>query len=110
MSEITKEDLKELRENLNEGLGRVRSDIKELGGKLEKHALEDAEREGVVTGEISNVRTRLESLTESVTDRQKFLRSFIAGLVAVAIAAAGGFLIRNAIQVEVAKPILQVPK
>lgn len=109
--ELTREDLRELRDDFREGVESVREEIRGLGEKLTKHAEEDASRETKTAVELSAVRTKLDSLAGDVVDRNRFVRGWIAGLLALAVAAAVGFLVRSAIQtqVEVARPV-QLPQ
>lgn len=112
MTEISRLELEKLNDKLEQGFGGLRSDFSELRGDLANHFTEDAQQAGRVSLELGVVKEKLSTLTENVADRQKFLRNWIAGLIAVAIAGAVGFLIRSAIDVQVAKPALQqqVPK
>lgn len=110
MSEISRLELEKLHDKLENGFGGLRSDFSELKGELSTHFTEDAQHQGRVSMEIGVVKEKLNALTENVSDRQRFLRNWIAGLIAVAIAGAIGFLIRSAIDVQVAKPTQQAPK
>lgn len=110
MSEISRLELEKLSDKIESGFDGIRSDFSELKGELSNHFTEDAQHQGRVSMEIGVVKEKLNSLTENVADRQKFLRNWIAGLIAVAIAGVVGFLIRNAIDVQVAKPVQQAPR
>lgn len=97
MSDITKEDLRELRTDLRAGIDSLREEFRGLGDKLVKHALEDADREGRTIADLGTMRTKLESLTESVNDRYKFNRGWIMGLLALAVSAVAGFIVRSSL-------------
>lgn len=94
-------ELSELKQDINRNFENLRSDIKDLIAKIDKHVGEDAEFQGTVAAELGIVRNKL----EGVDDRNKFVRNWIAGLLAMAVAAVVGFVIRNSIQVEVARPV-----
>ena len=79
--------------------------VRGVGESLNTHALEDADREGKWAGEIGIMRTELTSLKVDSQDRQKFIRGWIAGLIAVSLAAGIGFLFRSAIDVQIARPV-----
>lgn len=93
-----REDLKELRRDVKDGMAALQEALQGLGEKLSKHALEDSEREGKTVGELGVMKTQLMTLASASEDRQKFVRGWIAGLAAVAIAAGIGFLFRAAIE------------
>jgi len=93
-----REDLKEIRRDLKDGMVALQETIHGLGNKLSEHALEDADREGKVMSEIGVMKTQLKNLTTVSDDRQKFMRGWIAGLLAVALATSVGFLFRTAIE------------
>jgi hypothetical protein len=106
---VTKEDFRDLARELREGQEGIRTEIRSLGSALNAHALEDAEREGKSGRELSTVRAKLESLADSSDDRHRFLRGWLGGLVAVAVAAGLGFLFRSAIDVQISRPSSQPP-
>lgn len=111
MAEISRLELEKLSDKIDSGFEGIRSDFSELKGSMATHFTEDAQHQGRVSMEMGVVKEKLSALSENVADRQKFLRNWIAGLIAVALAGAVGFLIRNAIDVQVAKPMQQqVPK
>ena len=110
MSEgVTKEDFRELAREVREGREGILAEIRSLGSALNAHALEDAEREGKSGRELSAMRAKLESLADSSDDRHRFLRGWLGGLVAVAVAAGLGFLFRSAIDVQNSRPTSQPP-
>jgi hypothetical protein len=96
-----REDLREIRSDLKAGISALQESVKQLGDKLSSHALEDADREGKVTAELGMVRSKLEVLASQTDDRQRFLRGWIGGLVAIFLAAGVGFIIRNAIDSQI---------
>jgi len=101
---VTKEDFRELARELREGQEGIREEIRGLGTQLSTHALEDATREGKTAAELSTVRAKLESLSDSSDDRHRFMRGWLGGLLTVAIAAGIGFLFRSAIAVQTSSP------
>lgn len=103
-----REDLKELRADFKVGIDSLQRAVRDLGEKLSEHALEDADREGKLTGEIGIMRTKIESIADVAEDRQRFIRGWIGGLIAVAVTAGGGFLLRSAIDVKVAQPVQNI--
>jgi hypothetical protein len=94
---VTKEDFRELRKDLRDGIVSLREGLDDLGEKLSQHALEDADREGRAAAEIGAMRVRIDNLSESVTDRHKFVRGWIGGLLALAVSATVGFLLRSSL-------------
>lgn len=94
---ITKEDFRHFARELREGQESIREEIRSLGTQLSTHALEDATREGKTAAELSTVRAKLQSLADSSDDRHRFVRGWLGGLLAAALAAAIGFLFRSAL-------------
>lgn len=92
-----REDLRELKRDIKGGIEALQEAVQGLGEKLAMHALEDADREGKVSAELGIMRAELRSLTTDSQDRQKFMRGWLGGLVAVAITAGVGYLFRSAI-------------
>jgi len=99
-----REDLRELKRELRDDLKGIRESVESLSGKLSEHALEDADRQAIVATELGTMRTQLDTLDTQTGDRHRFVRGWVAGLLAVAIAATIGFLLRSAIDVQVARP------
>jgi len=93
-----REDLKDLRRDLKEGMEGLQGLMRAFGDKLSAHALEDADREGRVASELGVMRSKLDSLTTVSEDRQRFMRGWLAGIIAVAVAAGVGFLFRSALE------------
>lgn len=107
-----REDLRELKRDLKEELKGLRSDIAGLSTKLENHAAEDTDREsrtvaelGKAATELGVMRSKLNSIELAIDDRQKFIRGWVAGLLALAVAATVGFVIRSSIDVQIARPM-----
>lgn len=105
-----REDLKELRRDIREALGGLQESVHGLGEKLSTHALEDADREGKVSAELGIMSSRLSLLSAASDDRHKFFRGWVAGIVAVAIAAGVGFLFRSAIETSSRVPFVITPE
>jgi hypothetical protein len=109
VSEVTKEDFRELARELREGQEGIRQEIRSLGTALNAHALEDSTREGHALSNLSTMRTKIEALTISADDRHRFTRGWIGGLLAVAVAACLGFLFKTAIAIERSTPSTSAP-
>jgi len=105
-----REDLRELKRDLREDMKGVRDAVESLTGKFTEHTLDDADRDARVATELGKMRTKLDTLDGEVGERSRFVRNWVFGLVAVAIAATVGFLVRNAIDVQVARPGVQAPQ
>lgn len=107
-----REDLRELKRDLREDVKGVREAVESLVTKFTEHTLEDADREARVATELGTMRTKLNTLDTEVGERNRFIRNWVFGLLAVAIAATVGFLVRSAIdaQVRPAAPASSAPR
>lgn len=103
-----REDLRELKRDLREDVKGVREAVESLVTKFTEHTLEDADREARVATELGKMRTQLDTLDEETGERSRFLRNWTFGLIAIAIAATVGFLVRSAIDSQV-KPASPAP-
>jgi hypothetical protein len=106
---ITKEDFREFTREVREGQEGIREEIRGIVSALNAHSIEDAEREGKAGRELSSMRAKLESLSEASSDRHRFMRGWIGGLIALAVAAGMGFLFRSAVEVQIARPSPPAP-
>jgi hypothetical protein len=105
-----REDLRELKRDLREDMKGVREAVESLAGKFTEHTLEDADREAKVATELGKMRTKLDTLDGEVGERSRFIRNWVFGLIAVAIAATVGFVVRSAIDVQVGRPASPAPQ
>jgi hypothetical protein len=96
-----REDLRELKRDLKEDLRSIKSDVQGLVRKLDDHIQEDADAQGRIAGDLGVFREKLSTLSNDFGDRSKFVRNWVFGLIAVAIAATVGFLFRSAIDAQV---------
>lgn len=92
MSEITREDLRDLKDSIGK-----RFDT--LEEKLDEHVKDDQK----VATQVAVIENKIGALTSS----SRFIVNWAFGLLAIAIAGAVGFLFRSSIDVQVARPVQQ---
>jgi Sec-independent protein translocase protein TatA len=100
----TRGDLREMRRDLLKAVDEIKSTQREMTKSLEDHFKEDSERNTDTQISLSGLNQRVESLTSS----RKAMAQWVLGLVAMAVAAVVGFVVRSAIEVQVARPVQQL--